>query len=245
MAYNSIYDYEEKGRKYARKYGLEQNPVYPGWNDEVDAFRHAFMQALIYIHSNGKAAKFVGEAYENVAGFIQGQAKQERNMDLWNNKIGREIGKDLKAKFKREKYTQQELEDYLAEIIVKKIKDGDLITHPSDKRKYTGFAADIGAADLKTYTDTNGSKVLYSGENLSTEFLESLTPQKRLIYNTEFNLAETDDKDIVNRAAAQFYNNEKYTKSELDSGVKSGDIIYVEAYVRSDGTKVSGYYRKK
>ena len=32
-------------------------------------------------------------------------------------------------------------------------------------------------------------------------------------------------------------------KSELDKRVRLGELIYVENYVRSDGTKVSGYYR--
>lgn len=30
---------------------------------------------------------------------------------------------------------------------------------------------------------------------------------------------------------------------EMDKKVTSGDMVYVEDYVRSDGTKVSGYYR--
>ena len=32
-------------------------------------------------------------------------------------------------------------------------------------------------------------------------------------------------------------------KSELDKRVRLGELIYVENYVHSDGTKVSGYYR--
>lgn len=33
------------------------------------------------------------------------------------------------------------------------------------------------------------------------------------------------------------------TKAELDKRVRIGELIYVNEYVRSDGTKVSGYYR--
>ena len=34
-------------------------------------------------------------------------------------------------------------------------------------------------------------------------------------------------------------------KADLDKQVKSGGLIYVDNYERADGTKVSGYYRKK
>lgn len=33
------------------------------------------------------------------------------------------------------------------------------------------------------------------------------------------------------------------TKEEVDKRVLNGGLVYVENYVRSDGTKVSGYYR--
>ena len=78
-----------------------------------------------------------------------------------------------------------------------------------------------------------------------TEFLESLSTKNRLIYNTEFNLAKTDDKEIIDRYAEQYFNGENYTKDDLDNGVSLGDLIYVESYKRSDGTEVSGYYRRK
>lgn len=33
------------------------------------------------------------------------------------------------------------------------------------------------------------------------------------------------------------------TKTELNKRVHIGNLIYIEEYTRSDGTKVSGYYR--
>lgn len=100
---------------------------------------------------------------------------------------------------------------------------------------------------LKTYTDNNDNKYVYldNGEEITPEFLESLSTKNRLIYNTEFNLAETDDKEIIDRYAEQYFNGENYTKDDLDNGVSLGDLIYVESYKRSDGTEVSGYYRRK
>ena len=100
---------------------------------------------------------------------------------------------------------------------------------------------------LMTYTDNNGNEYTYlnDGNEITPEFLDSLSTQNRLIYNTEFNLAKTDDKEIIDRYAKQYYDGESYTKEDLDNGVNSGDLIYVKSYTRSDGTKVSGYYRRK
>ena len=43
----------------------------------------------------------------------------------------------------------------------------------------------------------------------------------------------------------QYYGNGTMpTKEELDKRVHVGELIYVEEYTRSDGTKVSGYYRR-
>ena len=76
---------------------------------------------------------------------------------------------------------------------------------------------------------------LDNGEEITPEFLESLSTKNRLIYNTEFNLAKTDDKEIIDRYAEQYFNGENYTKDDLDNGVSLGDLIYVESYKRSDG----------
>jgi len=35
------------------------------------------------------------------------------------------------------------------------------------------------------------------------------------------------------------------TKAQADNKVKSGDLIWVNSYVRDDGTEVKGYYRRK
>ena len=90
---------------------------------------------------------------------------------------------------------------------------------------------------LATYKDNNGNEYTYlnDGNEITPEFLDSLSTKNRLIYNTEFNLATTDDKEIIDRYAKQYYNGESYTKEDLDNGVNSGDLIYVKSYTRSDG----------
>jgi len=34
-------------------------------------------------------------------------------------------------------------------------------------------------------------------------------------------------------------------ENEAKEKVKSGELIYVESYTKQDGTKVSGYYRRR
>ena len=250
--YNTMFDFEEKARKYALKYNLNEDIDYPGWNDETDAFRHTFMQASYALKKNDVFAKFVADAYENVVGFIQGQSHSEKNMDLWNNQQGRRIADQIRKEYGKEFYKLPESmqDDIIADKVMQKMKKGELITHPSDKRKYKdvmGFAANIVNTEPKTYTDNNGNEYTYlnDGNEITPEFLDSLSTKNRLIYNTEFNLAKTDDKEIIDRYAKQYYNGESYTKEDLDNGVNSGDLVYVKSYTRSDGTKVSGYYRRK
>lgn len=108
-------------------------------------------------------------------------------------------------------------------------------------KQYTGFAANIIPLQ---YNDQKGNVVYYTGQEPTIDELENLSLKDRVIYDTEVNLANEDD-DVVDRFAEQYYNNESYTKDDLDERVKSGELIYVESYYRSDGTKVSGYYRRK
>ena len=54
------------------------------------------------------------------------------------------------------------------------------------------------------------------------------------------------NKDQYDHMFEQYYaNGEKFpSRSDLDRRVRLGELIYVENYTRSDGTKVSGYYRR-
>jgi len=143
MKNDNFYELEEKAKEYGRIYGLCTNADFPGWNDEVDAFRHAFMQALFCINNGETFAKFVGDLYEDICGPIQKQSKSEKNMDLWNNKIGREIAIKLVKELDVNTISKESLDDIIADKIMQRMRKGELITHPSDKRKFTGFAANI------------------------------------------------------------------------------------------------------
>lgn len=84
----------DKAYEYAQKYDLKITEGTKGWNDEGDAFRHAYMQAQIAIKSNTGISKTVGDIHE-VQGDIQHrQDPKEKNMDLWG--ITPKVEKSLK-----------------------------------------------------------------------------------------------------------------------------------------------------
>ena len=135
--------YKQKAWEYQEKYGLsfDPNPKQSGHNDEVDAFRHAFLQGSFTWKARvaGKTvssdiAKYIGDDHEkNPKNPIS-----EKNMDLWNNDVGRKAAISLERKLGPKYYTmsQKEFEDMLAAELVKQIRSGKLVTDLDDKRNY-------------------------------------------------------------------------------------------------------------
>mgnify|MGYP002625798493 CR=1 FL=1 len=72
------------------------------------------------------------------------------------------------------------------------------------------------------------------------------SPSNRVLYNSN-NLKVSDmTREDVEQFWDQYYENgEKFpSKEDMERRVRFGELIYVENYTRSDGTKVSGYYRR-
>lgn len=143
--------YGEKAEQYGYKYNLKTNPIEneQGHNDEVDAFRHAYMQAYITVNQGKEVAKIIGDIYERWGDYTEAQDAKERNMDLWNNEIGRQIGEEVKNETSHFKdlTTQKMLEDMIAEKIYERMQNGDIITDPQkDKRIYKENGQPTGGA---------------------------------------------------------------------------------------------------
>lgn len=136
--YRSQGYFVDKAEEYGKKYGLKENPTNKGWNDEIDAFRHAYMQAYITANQGENVAKFLGDVYEKFGDYTESQKASERNMDLWNNEIGRRIGLEVTNEISHFKdiTTQKMFEDMIANKIYEKIKTGEIITSPKDTRRY-------------------------------------------------------------------------------------------------------------
>ena len=132
----------DKTVEYQNKYNFDIGTgKHATWNNEADAFKHAFMQAKMVYKSGGieLPATILGNYHE----FIEGnkiQSEGEKNMDLWNNYIGRQVAtevlKELKSEHLGEIKNQKEFEDRVAEKIYQKMQNGELITNPNDTRRY-------------------------------------------------------------------------------------------------------------
>jgi len=137
---NEIY---AKTKKYQKIYNFEiANGIYDTWNNEADAFKHTFMQADLVLKFGETIAKIAGDFHENQN---INNPIGEKNMDLWNNYQGREIAKEIKNEYGKslKNLHQSTIDDIIADKIMQRMRKGELITHPSDKRKFTGFAANI------------------------------------------------------------------------------------------------------
>lgn len=96
----------------------------PSYNDnDIDSLRHSYVSAVYVIEFSYETAELLGRLNE----FDPRRNEiRSRNMDLWNNSVGRGYGK----KFNR----GEEL--FLA--LLKALKESELIITPSDPRKYKG-----------------------------------------------------------------------------------------------------------
>lgn len=97
-------------------------------NNDIDAFRHAYVSGVFTQEYSEKIANMFGRINEHSPFNWYSDAKNpgELNMDLWNNSVGRKYGK--KTKDRKE----------LLRMIHEALKKGELITDPKDDRKHEG-----------------------------------------------------------------------------------------------------------
>ena len=130
----------KKTWNYQKQYDFKTNPRqgHEFWNVEADAFKHAFMSADLYFKYGD-----VGSTYAGIRHELQtpNNPQGEWNMDSWNNQKGREIAKEIKKEYGDNfmKLPQKERDDIIAQKVMDKMKNGELITHPDDSRKFKGF----------------------------------------------------------------------------------------------------------
>lgn len=95
-------------------------------DNDVDALRHSFVSGVYTLEYNKEVSELLGRLQEFQNYESGTNAYGSGNMDLWNNALGREAAKKVK--------TWRELYD----LLIKMLDKGDLITTPSDKRKFRG-----------------------------------------------------------------------------------------------------------
>ena len=145
---NTKYNFKEynneiyaKTKKYQKIYGFEIGTgSHDAWNNEADAFKHTFMQADLALKSTVGLSKLAGDIHEWQGDKNNHQPEGEKNMDLWNNEVGREISKEIRREYNPIEVIKHinsgKMDDIIADKIMKRMRKGELITHPSDSRKY-------------------------------------------------------------------------------------------------------------
>lgn len=100
-----------------------------GHNDAADAFRHAFASAKMTLRYGENAANVMGALHEYHGNFGS-QPEKECGMDMWNNKVGREVASRLPT---------GATDEQIGKAVMDSMTRGDLIVSLSDTRTGQGL----------------------------------------------------------------------------------------------------------
>ncbi len=99
-------------------------------NNDVDAFRHAYVSGVCTQKYYEISANLLGQFNELLGDLIHKQPPEQKNMDLWNNQVGRSYGNSTNSR------------NDLADALKKELKSGGLITttnQDDDSRAYKAY----------------------------------------------------------------------------------------------------------
>ena len=123
-------------------------------NNDIDALRHSYVSGRYTMEFGEVTADLMGRLNE-FKNFNFGKKEvPSDNMDLWNNAVGRMYGK--KAKSGKE----------LFEMLIKALKNGELIQDVKDPRKYKGDKS------IKRIPKTFVIKIKETKSGANIEFLD-------------------------------------------------------------------------
>lgn len=123
-------------------------------NNDIDALRHAFVSGVYTMEYGEATADILGRLNEFKNFNFGTKEVPSENMDLWNNSIGRSYGK--KAKTRKE----------LFELLIKALKNGELIIDLKDQRKFKGEKS------IKRMPKTFVIKIKENKTGANVEFLD-------------------------------------------------------------------------
>lgn len=104
--------------KYQKKYGFDIGQNNIAWNNEADAFRHAYMQSLLNQKYSSTGTKALSYLHEK-KGLWRGQDPREANMDMWNNQQGQQIYNEILREYPNfNKLSVQQQNDIIAQKVV-------------------------------------------------------------------------------------------------------------------------------
>lgn len=196
-------------------------------------------------------------------------------MGLHNNVIGHKVSSELFDEairnFTNKPLSVKEINNLIAEKIIKRMNNGELVLKPGNKPSKpkkiypTGFAAGIGDSDtsvvmssaqrLEARLQKEWAQSAAKKENARTKFDETkslkgyvneVSKSERIF--TEEEIDRFSKKQMAEHHSAIEYQRKKIgipSKKQVDKAVSSGGMVYVGAYVRGDGVQVGSYYRSK
>ncbi|MBE7712440.1 MAG: hypothetical protein E7Z87_01705 [Cyanobacteria bacterium SIG26] len=223
--------------KYQKQYGFDIGKgEHATWNNESDAFKHAFMQAHLSLLFGKKIAKVLGDKHEKDGNIKMGQQFGEFNMDNWNNEQGRQIAKEMI----RERgigvvFPSKKNNDIIAQKVIERMNKGQLITSPNDKRKFTqrqstGYAAPvedtINQNNFKSHTTFTPESLV--GGNSSRSYT-TFTPESLVGGNSSRSYTTFTPEEIGRMSPQEFARNEKAIMQQLKNGqIKPSSVPNVD-----------------
>ena len=147
-------------------------------------------------------------------------------------------------------FKKESIEDYIADMVMQRMRAGDLITNPNDSRKFSDYNK------IKARKEELVPKVIpnrYSA-TVPIEYLKN----KKGFYKGFINEENGTDRIYsVENVGAMSDDEYRNTKKVLQAQIRkiglpsnyelkrasSGGEVYVHSYTRGDGTHVTDYYR--
>ena len=172
-------------------------------DNDVDAFRHAYVSGVFTMEYGEQAADIFGRLNEFFTLDLYSNSKDPRalNMDLWNNQVGRSKASKLKDR------------KALLKKVHKALQLEELITTPSDSRNFDG-------ANIDPSKNSSDVIVLAEGTNGRNELF--FDPIKKIVFTrlefvTEIRNGNYPTYSIrkISRALVPVSNPDKISKNNL------------------------------
>ncbi len=204
---------EEDVRLFQNYYKFRQSNTY-GLNDELDAFRMAYISSYIAYKYGDKVAKKQFESNLKMDSEYNNETLKEASMKIWNARVGREIAKDLKKSIKGKNLNDNQIKSMLAYSISEKLYDGKMVTSLNENKNYDDF-----------------DEVYFEKQEV-----EKIKPSanKPLEGKIEQNIPKDENKETDNSNTNNQY---EYIETPCVGSYE------VSGYTKKDGTEVEDYIR--
>ena len=165
-------------------------------HNDVDALRHAYASGVFTMKYGENVAAFLGIARELFPGSSGSDAAKSRNMDLWNNAVGRKYGK--KAKTRTD----------LFQFLLKALNNGELIIDLKDGREYSD--------DTNINHKKMGSRVIVLAETKTGANILFLDTKEGMIFSRDVFVAKIKRGEYGNDYEIRVMNGKEVPASKRD-----------------------------